>query len=108
MQIGTGDTKLAKARHGLKPAVVGMSIGTGELVTACLETNILAMEVSTARAKLAVAILMKLTYIGVHVHKQRLGGENWRQRGELGVLEVDNYPHRPRLYLRSYFRSNFF
>ena len=75
MQIRTGDTKLAKARHGLKPAVVGMSIGTGELVTACLETNILAMEVSTARAKLAVAILMKLTYIGVHVHKEDRAGK---------------------------------
>ena len=88
----------------MKPAVVGMSVETGELVTNSLDTNILAVEVSTAGAKLTVSILMKLADNGVHVHKQRLGGENWRNRGGLGVLEAYNYPHRPRGYLRCYFR----
>ena len=96
MQIGTGDTKLAEAEHGLKPAFVGMSVETGELVTNFLETNILAVEPSTARAKLTMSILMKLTDIGFHVHRGRLGGENRRQRGKLGVLKPDNYPHRTR------------
>ena len=56
---------------GVIPALVGVSFDTGELVTICLETDLLAVEFSTARAKLAVSILVELKTIGLHVCKQR-------------------------------------
>ena len=52
--------------YGVIPALVGVYFDTGELVTICLETDLLAVEFSTARAK-----LVELTNIGLHVHKQR-------------------------------------
>ena len=62
--------------YGVIPALVGVSFDTGELVTNCLKTYVFAVELSTARAKLAMSILVELTYIGFHVHKQR-----WLQYG---------------------------
>ena len=53
------------------PTLLGVSFDTGEFVTNCLETYVFAVEASTARAKLAMSILVELTYIGFHVHKQR-------------------------------------
>ena len=51
-------------------AVVGMSRVAGDLVTHCLDTYVVAVDVYTARAKLAMSIFVKLADIGVHVQKQ--------------------------------------
>ena len=52
MQKVTRITKLAAAKSGVIPAVVGMSLDACELVTHCLATDVLAVELSTARASL--------------------------------------------------------
>ena len=70
MQKLTGVTKLVVSKSGLIPAVVGMSEVAGELVTHWLGTDVLAVEVSAARAKLAMSIFVKLADVGFHVQKQ--------------------------------------
>ena len=71
MYEGTGITKHTVAIYGVIPTLLGVSFDTGEFVTNCLETYVFAVEASTAKAKLAMSILVELTYIGFHVHKQR-------------------------------------
>ena len=66
-----GITEQTVAIYSVISAHDGMSFYTGELVTNCLETYVFAVEVSTARAKFAMSILVELTDTGVHVHKQR-------------------------------------
>ena len=70
MQEGTGITKLAVAKYGLILAVVGVSVVACDLVTHCLDTYVVAVDVYTARAKLAMFIFVKLADVGVHVQKQ--------------------------------------
>ena len=81
MQKRTGNTKLAVSKLSKILADVRMSGAAGELVTNSLGTDVLAGEVS------AMSILVKFTNIGFHVQMQgcSLGGDNWRQRGEVDV-----------------------
>ena len=69
MQKGTGITKLAEAMLSVILALVGMSVAACEIVTHSLGTCVLDVEVSTARSKLTMSILMKFTGVGFHVHK---------------------------------------
>ena len=61
---------MAETKSSVILAVVGMSRVAGDLVTHCLDTYVVAVDVSTARAKLAMSIFVKLADVGVHVQKQ--------------------------------------
>ena len=77
-------------------AVVWMSGVAIGYVTHCLFTDILAVELSTSRAKLTMSILVKLADIDIHVNKLEwfqdcLEEEKLSQRGLLDVPESEFY-----------------
>ena len=87
MQKPAGNTKLAVSKLRKIRADVRMSVAAGELVTNSLGKDILAAEVFAAISKLAMSILIKFTNVGFYFQMQgsSLGGDNWRQRGEVDV-----------------------